>query len=231
MALIKRDYFFSHLRHYVARYILSCDVFQTAKSRRLDTARVPRPLPVPDTKWHSVSIDWVLGLPSTTRGHDAIMTIVDRFSKPGMFIPCRKDMTVDDLIYVFLLEVIRLKGYPRQIVFNRDKVFESQAWKELAQRFKVKMHQTVANRPRGNGLAERSNLSILQRLRTHGIFGNNEWDVDLLFAETQFNNLTSNSLRLSLFEKDEGPTPHFPSDFPRITSHAHEPSTVNDYMQ
>ena len=41
-----------------------------------------------------------------TRGHDAIMTVVDRFSKRGMFIPCRKDMTADDIIYVFLREVI-----------------------------------------------------------------------------------------------------------------------------
>ena len=64
----------------------------------------------PDTKWHSVSIDWVSGLPPTTRGHDTIMTVVDRFSKRGMFIPCRKDMTADHLIYVFLREVIRLKG-------------------------------------------------------------------------------------------------------------------------
>ena len=51
------------------------------------------------------------------------------------------------------------------------------------------------------------------------------------FGEIQSNNLTSNSLRLSLFEKDEGQTPHFPLDFPRMTSHAHEPSNVNDYMQ
>ena len=57
MALIKRDYVCSHLRHYVKRYILSCDVCQAAKSRLVDTARVPRPLPVPVTKWHSVSID------------------------------------------------------------------------------------------------------------------------------------------------------------------------------
>ena len=56
MALIKRDYVCSHLRHYVERYISSCDVCQAAKSRRVHTARVPRPLPVPDTKWHSVSI-------------------------------------------------------------------------------------------------------------------------------------------------------------------------------
>ena len=93
------------------------------------------------------------------------------------------------------------------------------------------MHQTEANLAQGNGIAERSNQSILQRLRTHGIFGNNEWDVDLLFAEIQFDNLTSNSLRLSPVEIDGGRTPHFPLDIPRMTSHAHEPSTMNDYMQ
>ena len=32
MALIKRDYVCSHHRHYVERYILSCDVCQAAKS-------------------------------------------------------------------------------------------------------------------------------------------------------------------------------------------------------
>ena len=79
MALIKRDYVCSHLRHYLVCYILSCDVCQAAKSRRVDTAKQPRPLPVPDTKWHSVSVDWVSGLPSTMRDHDAIMTVVDRF--------------------------------------------------------------------------------------------------------------------------------------------------------
>ena len=85
---------------------------QAAKSRRVDTARQLRPLPVPDTKWHSVSIDWVSGLLSTTRGHDASMTVVNRFSKRGMFIPCRKDMTECDLVYVSLREVFRLKGCP-----------------------------------------------------------------------------------------------------------------------
>ena len=69
------------------------------------------------------------------------------FGSVEMFIPCCKDMTADDLGYVFLREVIRLKGCLRQIVSDRDKLFPSQAWKELGQRFKIEMHQTVANRP------------------------------------------------------------------------------------
>ena len=158
MSLIKRDYVCSHLRHYVERYILSCDVCQAAKSRRVDTARVPGPLPVPDSKWHSVSIDWVSGLPPTTRGHhDCGRPILQAWN----VYPLPHDITAEDLIYVFLREVIRLKGCCRQIVSNRHKLFESQAWKELAQRFKIEMHKTVAHRPRGNGLAERSNQSIL----------------------------------------------------------------------
>ena len=61
-------------------------------------------------------------------------------------------------------------------------------------------------------------------------FGNNEWDVTLLFAEIQFNNLKSNSLRLSPFEIDEGHTPHFPLGFLRMTFDAHEPSPLSHYM-
>ena len=66
----------------------------------------PRPLPVPNTKRHSVSVRWVSGLPPTEQSHDAIMTVVDWFWKRGMFIPCGRDMTANDLVYVFVREVI-----------------------------------------------------------------------------------------------------------------------------
>ena len=143
MALIKRDYVCSHLRHYVERCILRCDVCQAAKSEHVSTARQSRPLLVPDTKWHSESVDLVCGLHPATRGHDATVTVVDRFSKRGMFISCRNDRKADDLVFVILQEVIQLKGCPRQVVSDQAKLFESQAWKELAHCFKIEMHQTV----------------------------------------------------------------------------------------
>ena len=98
MAFIKRQYVCSHLRHSVERYVLSCDVCQETGPQHVNNARQPEPLPVLDTKGHSVSIDWVSGLPRTKRGHDAIMTVVDRFLKRRMFMPCCKDITADNLI-------------------------------------------------------------------------------------------------------------------------------------
>ena len=137
MALIKRDCVWSDLRHHVDGYILSWDVCQAAMSLHVSSAGQLGPLPVLDTKWHSVSIDLVSGLPLTTRGHDAIMTVIDRFSKRGMIIPFHKDMTSDDLVYVLLRKVVQLKECTRQMVCAQYKLFESQAWKELVQRFKI----------------------------------------------------------------------------------------------
>ena len=54
MARIKRLYLSSHLRHYVERYILRCDVCQAAELRNTSALRTLQPLLVPDTKWHNV---------------------------------------------------------------------------------------------------------------------------------------------------------------------------------
>ena len=46
------------------------------------------------------------------------------------------------------------------MVSDWNRLYESQAWKELARRVKIVMHQKLANRPGGNSLAERSHQSI-----------------------------------------------------------------------
>ena len=55
--------------------------------------------------------------------YDAILVVVDKLSKMGHYIPCRSDMTAEELAEVITQEVIRLHGVPSAIISDRGSFF------------------------------------------------------------------------------------------------------------
>jgi hypothetical protein len=43
-------------------------------------------LPIPSWKWDDISMDFIVGLPLTSRNHDSIWVMVDRLTKTAHFI-------------------------------------------------------------------------------------------------------------------------------------------------
>ena len=70
-------------------------------------------------------MDFVVDLPRSPRGRDAIWVVVDRLTKSMHFIPMKTMSSAQDLVPLYIKEVVRLHGVPKSIVLDRDAKFVS----------------------------------------------------------------------------------------------------------
>src|SRR6266704_4936532 len=74
------------MRDFVKDYCNSCTICGRIKPQRHKPYGLLKPLPVPARPWDSISMDLIEQLPSSA-GYTAILVVVDRLSKQGIFIP------------------------------------------------------------------------------------------------------------------------------------------------
>lgn len=92
-------------------------------------------------------MDFIMSLPSSTHGYDAIYTVVDRFSKYVTFIPCHSTLTAEDAAMLFFEHVVCVHGMPAKVVSDRDSRFLSRFWRSLMGLFDCKLNLSSAYHP------------------------------------------------------------------------------------
>jgi hypothetical protein len=100
---LKQHYWWTKMKVEISRYVAKCDTCRRVKEVHMKTGGPLQSFPIPTWKWEDISMDFVVGLPKTSKGYDSIWLIVDQLTKTAHFLPVKTDHPVVVLLNYTLL--------------------------------------------------------------------------------------------------------------------------------
>ncbi|MBM1124188.1 hypothetical protein JQN44_27305, partial [Klebsiella pneumoniae] len=144
---VSRHFWWPGMKQDIAAFVSRCLTCQQVKAEHRRPAGLLQPLPIPEWKWERITMDFVVGLPRSRKGSDAIWVIVDRMTKSSHFLPVRTSYPIDRLCRIYIDEIVRLHGIPISIVSDRDPRFTSRYWSGLQSALGTKLSLSTAFHP------------------------------------------------------------------------------------
>jgi hypothetical protein len=119
-------------------------------------------------------MNFIVGLPRTSHGHDLIWVIVDRLTKSAHFIPVGTRYRARQYAELYIAHIVRFHGIPvgtryrtRQYaelyithISERGSIFVAYFWEQLHECPDTHLIQTSAYHPQTDGQTERVNQII-----------------------------------------------------------------------
>ena len=197
---LRQMFWWPGLKKEVNEFVLACLVCQKAKIEHQKPSGKLQPLEIPEWKWDSISMDFVVGLPRTPKGLDSIWVIVDRLTKSAHFIPINIRYSLERLTSLYVSEIVRLHGVPSSIVSDRDPRFTSRFWESLHKALGTKLRLSSAYHPQTDGQTERTIQSLEDLLRACVLEQRGSWDSFLPLIEFTYNNSFHSSISMAPYE-------------------------------
>jgi hypothetical protein len=132
-------------------------------------------------------MDFMVSLPPS-KGFDAIMVVVDRFSKMAHFIPTKDEAMAQETGRLFFSHIFKHHGLPKDIVLDRDSKFTSKFWWALWKRMGSELKMNTSFRPQTDGQTKKVNLVIQQFLKNYVAADQQDWVDHLELVEFCYNN-------------------------------------------
>jgi len=90
-----------------------------------------QPLGVPNLKWKSITIDFILGLPRILIEYDSIFVVADQLTKFARFIPTITIVIASSLAELLMKYIFGNHSLSLEIISDRNSKFISEFWSSL----------------------------------------------------------------------------------------------------
>jgi hypothetical protein len=171
----------------VAKYVSTCVAWQRNKARCHKPYGLLQPLPVPEKPWYTVTFDFIVKLPKTSRGKDSICVFVDKLTKLVHFVACKEEVSAKEFAELNVDHVFRFHGLSREFITDRDSPFTSAFWQEVIVLLGTRTVMLSSFHPQTDGQTERVNQTLETYLQHFVSVGLNDWDLLLSRAEFAHN--------------------------------------------
>ncbi|KAG7674304.1 hypothetical protein KSW81_006109 [Nannochloris sp. 'desiccata'] len=197
----------------VEEYVGGCQSCLQSKPRTGFPAGLLQPLERPGEPWESISMDFIVKLPKTKEGYDAVMVVVDRFSKYVEFVPTFTTASAEDIATLFYKNILCRHGCPSSIVSDRDSKFISSFWQSLWSSVGTRLKLSTSYHPQTDGQTERINRVLEEMLRSFCVLDPASWVNFLPQAAFAYNTAVNASLKSRPFSVVYGRTPKLPASY------------------
>ena len=166
---------------------------------------------MPSAPFDWVSLDFITGLPPSAHRnsiYDAILVIVDLFTKTALYIPTTKDLDVAGLAQLMWENMFSLYGIPNHLVSDCGSLFTSEYWATLCWTLTIQRHMSTTYHLQTDGQTECMNQVLEYYLCAYVNWHQDDWAQWLPMAQLAYNSSPHSVLGVSPVEALMGYNPN-----------------------
>jgi hypothetical protein len=148
---LKKNFWWTRMKREIARYVSECDTCRWIKADHLRPAGNLQPLSISEWKWENICMDFIVGLPRTSRGYNSIWVIVDRLTKSAHFILVATTYRVGQYAELYISHTVHYHGIIKTIISDRGSIFIARFLEKLHECLGTHLIRSSAYHPQKDG--------------------------------------------------------------------------------
>lgn len=178
----------------------------------------------------SIGIDLVGPLPKSQSGMKFIIVATDYATR---WVEARaiKYKTAGTIVKFLIEEIFIRHGPPRELRCDRGTEFINKAVMEITQIWNAKMKPSTPYHPQSNGLVERCNQTLVNKLRKISETNSSNWDIELQYTLFAYRISPLSIINVSPFELLYGRQPSIEFDYEKIENFDWHTGDINEYIK